>query len=181
MQNKGEKPFEFNNYAKFLFSANSMPRIRDKTGAVLRRLLIVPFNAQFSAKDADYDSDIKYKLYDAAVMEYLINIGLAALKNVLQNKCFTTSDRVEEQLKEYEEVNNPIIGFFKECEEEGFRIENNITKNVYLRYKEYCLANSLTPMSNVEFSRQVCKKMGLESKQRKINGKIIRIYEVTDR
>ena len=47
VQNKGEKPFDFNNYAKFLFSANNIPRIKDKTGAVLRRLIIVPFNAFF--------------------------------------------------------------------------------------------------------------------------------------
>ena len=34
---KGQTPFEFNPYVKMLFSANDIPRMRDKTGAVLRR------------------------------------------------------------------------------------------------------------------------------------------------
>ena len=69
VQRKGERPFEFNNHAKMLFSANNIPRIKDKTGAVLRRLLIVPFDARFSADDPDYDSAITYKLQAQEVME----------------------------------------------------------------------------------------------------------------
>ena len=38
VERKGKDPFEFINYAKFLFSANVIPRIKDKTGAVQRRL-----------------------------------------------------------------------------------------------------------------------------------------------
>ena len=45
VERKGQDPFEFNNYAKFLFSANNIPRMKDKTGAVQRRLVIVPFDA----------------------------------------------------------------------------------------------------------------------------------------
>lgn len=37
---KGQDPFEFNPYVKLIFSANNMPRIRDKTGAVIRRLVL---------------------------------------------------------------------------------------------------------------------------------------------
>lgn len=51
---KGENPFEFAPYAKLLFSANDIPRTKDKTGAVLRRMVIIPFNAVFSKDDPDY-------------------------------------------------------------------------------------------------------------------------------
>lgn len=176
VQNKGEKPFEFNNYAKFLFSANNIPRIRDKTGAVLRRLLIVPFNAEFTKNDADYDSGIKYKLQEQDVMEYLIVLGINALKNVIANKGFTESAKVQEQLKEYEESNNPILGFFEECKMEGFQIESEQTDKVFKRYKEYCLANNFNPMSKTEFSKQVCKKLNLVSKNKKVAGKQFRYY-----
>lgn len=180
VQNKGEKPFEFNNYAKFLFSANNIPRIKDKTGAILRRLLIIPFNAEFSKDDADYDSDIKYKLQEAEVMEYLIVLGLAALKNVIKNKGFTESAKVQEQLKEYEETNNPIIGFFEEMQIEEFPIENEQSDKVYKRYKEYCLANNFNPMSKSEFSKQLCRKLGMTTKTKKISGKVFRIYVKND-
>lgn len=176
VQNKGEKPFEFNNYAKFIFSANTIPRIKDKTGAVLRRLLIVPFNANFTKNDADHDSGIKYKLQEQDAMEYLIVIGLKALKEVIANKGFTESIKVQEQLKEYEETNNPIIGFFEECEMEDFQIENEQSDKVFRRYKEYCLANNFNAMSKSEFSKQICRKLGLTTKPKKIQGKLYRIY-----
>ena len=175
VQNKGEKPFDFNNYAKFLFSANNIPRIKDKTGAVLRRLLIVPFNANFTKDDPDYDSGIKYKLEEQEVMEYLIVLGIEALKRVLEHG-FTESEKVQEQLKEYEESNNPIIGFFDEMQMEEFQIENEQSDKVFKRYKEYCLANNFNPMSKNEFSRQLCRKLGMTTKTKKINGKVYRIY-----
>lgn len=180
VQNKGEKPFEFNNYAKFLFSANDIPRIKDKTGAVLRRLLIVPFNAEFSKDDPDYDSNIKYRLQEQDVMEYLIVLGLKALKNVIKNQGFTESVKVKQQMKEYEESNNPILGFFEECQIEEFPIENEQTDKVFRRYKEYCLSNNFNPMSKSEFSKQVCRKLGMITKTKKISGKVFRIYAKAD-
>ena len=180
VQNKGEKPFEFNNYAKFLFSANDIPRIKDKTGAVLRRLLIVPFNAEFSKDDPDYDSNIKYRLQEQDVMEYLIVLGLKALKNVIKNQGFTESVKVKQQMKEYEESNNPILGFFEECQIEEFPIENEQTDKVFRRYKEYCLSNNFNPMSKSEFSKQVCRKLGMMTKTKKISGKVFRIYAKAD-
>ncbi len=175
VQNKGEKPFDFNNYAKFLFSANNIPRIKDKTGAVLRRLIIVPFNASFSKDDPDYDDHITYKLQEQEVMEYMIVLGLAALKRVL-NGGFTESAKVQEQLKEYEETNNPILGFFEEVEFEGFQIENEQSDKVFKRYKEYCLANNFNPMSKAEFSKQLCRKLNMTTKTKKVGGKVFRIY-----
>lgn len=179
VQNKGEKPFEFNNYAKFLFSANDIPRIKDKTGAVLRRLIIVPFNASFSKDDPDYDDHITYKLQEQDVMEYLIVLGLSALKRVLTSG-FTESAKVQEQLKEYEETNNPILGFFEEVEFEGFQIENEQSDKVFKRYKEYCLANNFNPMSKAEFSKQLCRKLNMTTKTKKISGKVFRIYVKND-
>ena len=76
-------------------------------------------------------------------MEYLIVLGLKALKNVIKNQGFTESVKVKQQMKEYEESNNPILGFFEECQIEEFPIENEQTDKVFRRYKEYCIRNFL--------------------------------------
>ncbi|EGT3850090.1 phage/plasmid primase, P4 family [Clostridioides difficile] len=172
VERKGQNPFDFNNYSKFLFSANNIPRIKDKTGAVLDRLIIIPFNASFSVNDKDFDPYIKYKLREQEAIEYLINLGLEGLKRVLKNRKFTVPDKVKKEILEYEEVNNPILGFFKEVD----KIENESTKEIYRKYQEYCILNGLQPISNVEFSRQVVKKFGYEIKDRKINGKKYRVF-----
>ncbi len=175
-ERKGQNPFEFNNYSKLLFSANNIPRIKDKTGAVQRRLTIIPFDARFSADDPDFNPYIKHLLKTDGVMEYLINLGIAGLKRVLLNRKFTGSTKVQKAMDEYEENNNPIIGFFRECEDEEFQIENEPTNVVYKRYQEYCLANSLQPMSNIEFSKQVNRILNMRVENKWLNGKKHRIF-----
>ncbi|HBG5502791.1 phage/plasmid primase, P4 family, C-terminal domain [Clostridioides difficile] len=172
VEKKGQNPFDFNNYSKFLFSANNIPRIKDKTGAVLDRLIIIPFNASFSVKDKDFDPYIKYKLREQEAIEYLINLGLEGLKRVLKNRKFTVPDKVKKEILEYEEVNNPILGFFKEVD----KIENESTKEIYKKYQEYCILNGLQPISNIEFSRQVVKKFGYEVKDKRIQGKKYKVF-----
>ncbi len=179
-ERKGRDPFEFNNYSKFLFSANNIPRIKDKTGAVQRRLVIIPFDATFSPDSPDFDPYIKYKLKSPECMEYLIRLGLEGLKRVMMNRQFTNSKRVQDELNDYEESNNPILGFFRECEDEDFQIENEPTNKVYKRYQEYCLANSLQPMSNIEFSKQVNRILKFKVVDKKLNGKKFRIFVKAD-
>ena len=159
VERKGQDPFEFNNYSKFLFSANVIPRMKDKTGAVQRRLVIVPFDAKFTPHDADFRPFIKDELCEQSSMEYLILLGLQGVKRVLGNAQFTTSTRVQGQLDEYEQNNNPIIGFIQELGLDG--IVNETTKTVYRKYKEYCIANNFQALSNIEFSRQITKRCGL--------------------
>lgn len=174
-ERKGQDPFDFAPYAKQLFSANSIPRIKDKSGAVIDRLIIVPFNASFSKNDADYDPYIKYKLRDESVMEYLINIGLSGLSKVLKNQCFTVSDEVKKSLVEYEENNNPILLFFKEIDES--EVEGKPTKSIYSRYGEFCLSNNLQQLSHIEFSKQIKKYYGVEIGVSTINGKSCRVFK----
>ena len=173
-ERKGRDPFDFNNYSKLLFSANSIPRIKDKSGAVIDRLIIVPFDARFTKDDPDYDPYIKYKLRQSEPMEYLIQIGIAGLKRVLENRGFTTSEKVQEELTEYEESNNPILGFFNEIEEKD--IENETTKSIYKRYTEFCLANNFTPMSNIEFSKKVKKQYDYDIVNKSIAGQKYRVF-----
>lgn len=173
-ERKGQDPFEFNPYIKMLFSANDIPRMKDKTGAVLRRLVIIPFNATFTVNDPDFDPYIKYKLVEQGSIEYLIRVGIEGLRRVIQQNHFTQSERVDREIKEYEEENNPIAGFI---EDQGMdMIENQLTADVYKRYQVFCADNSLTPMSNIVFSKQINKRLGLTVKQRKISGQVKKLF-----
>lgn len=173
-ERKGQDPFEFNPSIKLLFSANDIPRMKDKTGAVLRRLVIIPFNARFSKYlpdgvtiDPDFDPYIKYKLIQKESIEYLIKLGVEGLKRVIINNEFTKSEKVQNQLDEYEEENNPIIAFIADCGVE--MIENEPTNEVYKRYQVFCADNAMTPMSNIVFSKQINKRLGFKVIQKKLN------------
>lgn len=174
-ERKGQDPFEFNPYVKLLFSANDIPRMKDKTGAVLNRLVIIPFSARFSSKDKDYDPEIKYKLCMADGMEYLIALAVAGLKRVVgEGRRFTSSDRVDKQIAEYERENNPISGFIEENDIDD--IINNSTADVYAMYQVYCKEGNHTPLSKVVFSRQINERLGTDVVVKNIKGKSIRVF-----
>lgn len=173
-ERKGQDPFEFNPFIKLLFSANDIPRMKDKTGAVLRRLVIIPFNARFTKDDPDYKAFIKYDLIEQSSIEYLITLGIHGLKRVLENQDFTTSKKVEKSLEEYEEENNPILAFIKDQGTE--MIINQPTNEVYKRYQLFCADNSMQPMSNIVFSKQLNKRLNLEVNVVKLNGKTRRVF-----
>lgn len=179
-ERKGQDPFEFNPYIKLLFSANDIPRMKDKTGAVLRRLVIIPFNARFSkylpdgSPDPEYNPYIKYELTEQSSVEYLIRVGVEGLKRIIENNEFTKSEKVQEQLDEYENENNPIKAFIEESGVET--IENQPTNEVYRRYQVFCADNCMQPMSNIVFSKQVNKRLGFEVVYSRLNNKTRRIF-----
>ena len=177
-EHKGQPKFDFDPYVKLISSANSVPRMGKgkDSSAILRRLVIIPFNAKFDSSNPNFKPFIGDSLKGQESMEYLIQLGIQGLKRVLTNRAFTSSKKVQEELDEYEETNNPILGFFKECENEDFEFENEPTNKVYKRYQEYCLSNTLTQMSNGEFSKQVKKHFNFAIVDKKIQGKKYRIF-----
>ena len=175
-EQKGEPKFQFKPYAKLLFSANSIPRIgkgRD-SAALLRRLVIVPFNASFKKTEPDFNPFISDELRSQESIEYLIELGLRGLQRVLENHEFTQSVQITKELEEYEELNNPILGFLKEIEKD--EIENEPTKDIYKQYQVYCAENNFQPLSNIEFSKQIKKHFDFDIVSRRIDGKVKRIF-----
>ena len=172
-ENKGKDPFQFMNYAKFIFSANDIPRTKDKTGAVKDRLIIIPFNATFSASDPDFDPFIKDKLCSQESIEYMIKLGVDALIGVLGRNKFTVSEQAKDALEEYNKINNPILEFLDDLE------ENEVTRESvgywYDKYSAFCLNSYMNPVSRIEFGR-LMKKQGWNIVQRRVNGNRERFF-----
>lgn len=175
-ERKGQDPFEFNSYAKLLFSANNIPRIGKgkDSAAIIKRLTIIPFNAKFSPTDPDFNPYIKYELREQNVMEYLILLGLQGLKRVLENRKFSYSHKAEQELQEFKLTNNPILGFFNNLTEVDYL--NELTKNVYKKYQEYCISENLQPISHNEFSKQMKKHFSLVIISKRVQGAVFKVF-----
>lgn len=179
-EQKGQPKFEFEPYCKLFFSANNIPRMgkgRD-WDAIKRRLVIIPFGAKFTKNDPDYKPFIIDDLKTQESMEYMIKLGVDGLKRVLHSKEFTQSVKVDKEVDDYEEGNNPVLAFIRECEETDYSIENNETKESYLKYVGFCADSGLKEMSQIEFSRAICRRLGLVTvtKTKKGKGKV-RVFE----
>jgi putative DNA primase/helicase len=176
-ERKNKDPFKLRSFAKFFFSANSLPRLgrgRDSS-AVLDRLVIIPFDAKFSKEDADYDPFIKYKLRNEDVMEALIAKAIPALRDVLVEQEFATCEKVKRNLEEFEISNDPILEFFEELDEGDYL--NEPVKTVYQRYNSFCLCNNLQAISAIEFKKRMKKQFTLAEKSIDFEGKKMRVYQ----
>lgn len=174
IENKGQDPIEIEPYCKFIFSANDIPRMKDRSGAVLDRLIFIPFNAVFSKNDPDFDPYIIDKLRTREAAEYLIKIGIAGLKRVLEKREFTVPEQSKTELQEFNERNNPILLFIKELNEED--VVGKIVNDVYLQYSEWCIDNGFQAVSNIEFGKTIRKTFDLDTQPRKIDGKSYRVF-----
>lgn len=176
VERKGKDPFKLRSFAKFFFSANSLPRLgRGKDSrAVLDRLVIIPFDAKFTKDDADYDPFIKYKLREEVVMEAIIAKAIPALREVLTDQEFATCEKVTKNLDEFEKSNNPIMEFFEELDEADYM--NEPIKFVYQKYSAFCIGNNLQPMSAIEFQKQMKRQFDLTIKTVEQDKKKVRVY-----
>ena len=173
-QFKGLQSFEFNPYVKMIFSANEMPRIDDETGAVKRRLVPIPFKAKFSPDDPDYDPYIIDKLMQEESVEYLIRIGIEGLERVLKTKKFSTNKAIEKELKDIDELNNPILCFIDDAGNDS--IINNSTQEVYDRYRTYCFESGMIPVALNSFTRQINARLKTETVRKMVNGKSYKVF-----
>lgn len=178
-ENKGKDAFQFIPYAKLIFSANNIPRMKDPTGAAMRRLLTIPLNAKFSENDPDYDPQINVKLTQQEAMEYFILLAIGGLKRVLKNKHFTVSQKVQQAKTDYEQENNPILAFIEDCRNDNGDIEgiyNEATREVYIRYDEFCIKNNFRPVNRLTFSKQLNQALGTTVKNMRLNGKQCKVF-----
>lgn len=175
VERKGKDPFDFQNYAKLIFSANKMPRINDTSSGLTRRLMIIPFNATFSPEDDDYDPFIQDKLISDESMEYMLILAINGLKRLLHSKSFSYSKQIEIELTQYEELNNPIIAFLKEEP----KLINESTLDVFMQYQSWAMDNGFKAVGKTHFSREVCRMKKLTTKNVKVKGeknKVIRVF-----
>ena len=173
---KGRDKFEFTPYCKLIYSANSIPKIGDgaDAGAVLSRIVIVPFRAYFDSSSPDYKPFVIDELLTEESMEYLINIGIAGLKRVLKNNKFTESEYTNKEFEEYKNEIDPVDEYLETLNKD--MIINEMVKDIYSEYTQYCISEGYESVNNISFSKKVTTKFNLTSKVKKIKGKATRVY-----
>nr|DAY76424.1 MAG TPA: dsDNA helicase [Caudoviricetes sp.] len=176
-EQKGSPAINFTPYAMHIYSANDIPRMKDRTGAMQRRLLLIPLNGKFTVDSPDYDPAIRYKLGQAEHMEYFIQCALDGLADLLENKTFRTPEQVKEKLAEYEVENNPVLSFIEDQGKEN--IINELTDDVYTRYQVFCAGNGFQAGSKLTFSKKINQLLGTTSKQSWINGKNRKVFSLS--
>ena len=91
-----------------IFSANKLPKVRNKSQGAYRRLLIIPFNADFNGQVQDRRIKEEY-LKNKIILEYILYKALH-----LDFEKFSTTKATDEMLEEYKEYNDYLYSFAKD-------------------------------------------------------------------
>ena len=169
-----DNPFDFYPYATLIFSANNIPRIKDPTGAVTKRMIIIPFNAVFTKDDPDYDPFINEKLCQPECMEYLVKLGVDALLNVITCNGFSECAAANKEIDAYRIDNDSVLSFIQEYG--GENIENQPISTVYIAYELHCANNGLKPTTQIMMSKKIRTALKLDVKRSRVNGKLHSVY-----
>lgn len=159
IESKGKDSKQYSMNIKFLFSANTLPRFKDPTGAISTRFIIVPFPVTYSKENGNIDFNIVEKMTTTENMEAFLILALTGLKRLLTNKCFTYSQKAQMMLDEFNEDNNPVLTFIKEKTEQTIMgkkyFNNKPTNDIYQDYAVFCFRDNYKRVSKPTFSKQL--------------------------
>lgn len=109
---KGRPAVNLRLKTKLIFVTNNLPTFSDASHALIRRLIIVPFNRQFSVQEQN-----KHLTEELLVeLSGIFNWALEGLKRLIANGyVFTERKNSEKLLQTYQDNINPVEKFCKEC------------------------------------------------------------------
>ena len=170
-ENKGQDAFSFEPYTKMLFSANEMPRIKSKAFAPIKnRLIMIPFEAHFETGSRKRNSNLLMELETPDAMEYLIQLALKGLNRALNNG-FTSSQKVQQQLDEYEKENTPLLGWLESFEDAEHHLLHEDVSKLFKEYETFCNINGHFAGTCATFSKQIRARFGYSSGRTVKSGK----------
>lgn len=175
VQRKNERPFTLEPYATHIFSCNTIPRSFDKSKGFYRRWIFIPFNAQFSETDPDYDPLIEDKITTDTALSYLLNLAIRGARRLMRNGGFTQPEVVKEALEAYINDNSTVLSWIEDKMLTESYLTSKPTDELYSEFSDWCKLSGIKNWGvtgKKTFYRELTGKFGFEPKPRqRANGK----------
>ncbi len=165
---KNKEPITFYNYAKLTFAMNELPPMRDFSGGLKRRMMILEMNKVLTPEIKE-----KYPL-DKIRSEFpgIFNRAMAGLRKVLADKEFSISKRMRESVESWERGNDVVALFLEDECEIGADLKTPVAE-VYPTYRQYCIDSGYKPLARNSFNQRL-KELNYENKNTKEKGKSVK-------
>lgn len=167
---KNKEPITFYNYAKLSFAMNELPPMRDFSGGLKRRMMILEMN-----KVLTEEVKKKYPL-DQIMAEIpgIFNRAMEGLRQALSRRDFSISATMRESVEKWEKGND-VVAMFLEDECEIGSDKKSAVSEVYPTYKQYCIDSGYKPLAKNSFNQRMVE-LGFENKLIKIGKKPVRSW-----
>ncbi len=162
---KHRNPIEVKPTAKLLISTNALPRFNDKSQAVWRRILLVPFD--FTVEEKNQVKNLAEELKKE--LPGILNLALDGLDR-LNMQGFTKPAGQKELMEEYRRDTDPARMFLLDNYQPALDSYYIRCADVYSAYRDFCEENGYHPMNEGNFGKQV-KRVFPETKRKRIGTK----------
>ena len=171
-ERKFKEPFEFEPFAKILFSANDFIPTKDRTHGFYRRFDILKFNRIF--KTEEQKPELLQELKDE--VPGIFNWALEGLERLSQQKwIMTKSSYMENCHNDFIRATNPLQLFIEEeCVLEGnATVDSNELRS---SYKHYCEDKGYKALSDSNLGKEL-KRQGVDKFRKRSEGDRINEYK----
>ena len=133
---KYHKPVTTRLTATQVFTANALPRFTDPSGALMSRIKLIPFNAQFDKPNVF----IMDQLDNEAVYSAFIGMAIDAYRAALLRGSYTEAAIAKRELDEYKDYNADSVTAFvrDEYDNTAALLNTRSVSEVYELYVRYC-------------------------------------------
>ena len=152
------QPYTVKNRAKLIFACNEFPQSDDRTDALYRRLIIVPFSNKFEGENLDSRMEDKLR----TELPGIFNRVIAGYRRMIKTGGFSDSKEIRQQLEIYEEENDAVLGFFQdELDIVPFSLTAPYTakKDIYQAYRFYADGVGEKPLGLPHFFRCLKRRL----------------------
>lgn len=150
---KNKQPYNTAFKCSVIQSTNDMPKFKNKTEGTTRRILIVPFNADFNGKKENLKIKDEY-IKDKKVLQYVLHKAIN-----MDFEKFDIPAASAKELETFKQDNDPVLDFKLSVFDE-WNIKKVPKNIVYDFYKIFCSENGYKFLSNVQFHKQFRKHLG---------------------
>jgi len=176
-ERKFETSFEFQPFARLLFSANTAPRSDDATHGFFRRWTVIPFNRTFDEADPNTvpRAVLDARLSEPGELSGLLNRALDALP-VIQQGRFTESASTRAALDEFRRTTDPLAVWLDQQTVE--RPDAMVPKDrLRSAYAQVCQEAGRPIMPDTQFTGALKRlRPKVQTSQRRIDRKPVHVF-----
>lgn len=146
------QPFTMDDYAKFIFNCNELPKDVEHTNAYFRRFLIIPFDV--TIPEHEQDKNLHAKIIDNE-LSGVFNWVLQGLNRLLEQKRFSNCEAAQKAVEQYKIESNSVQMFLNENEYKGSPTNYKLIKDLYPEYRAFCIDDGMPPFKKTNFIKQL--------------------------
>ena len=167
-----KEPFLLQDYAKFIFNTNTLPKDVEHNEAFFRRFILINFNV--TIPEDQRDTELANKIISNE-LPGVFNWVLEGLKRLLANGNFTFSPTIDQAVKQYRLQSDTVHLFLDDNEFVASTDKEIALKELYTGYKNYCSDSGFKQASVKTFSERI-RNLGYDV-TRKSGGNVVGIMK----